>query len=621
MSRDSQKPPLNPESEKEQKGPAPRKDEDRAHGPGTGPSRPQEGHSQNREKDPAREAWIANFYTENHLAYEAFPREVASPEQLRFMVYTEPGQLYYPCSDRTFNAIINKTDSDWLIMNYVKVWDKVKPLVTSVIEDRFKREFLLNLLHIKFRHDTASLVMLPSRIEKRLLHIFIRVSEIDRPLSRKKEARNRKVHELLSSRAYKEALNDRQGLDLETDSPLDEIDLRINFLKLKRLFSLAFNLDKVLETEDLTTERLKRFMGTEVSGPGWEHLEEILRQWHKDHEWHYLLWKSPLAGSILIDLEVIKILVRFSVKVIISVKHAFYFDEISMADIMEDPFLTDHFKIAEVITERNISKNSLLDKLKSDKTIFVIDDGTQERFNPLLTSVTFARAFKEADEVIIRSPNDAWCISRSSFQYTRNMMLRDLDVSDRLVINFRPKHPKAVRFSEADLRAKAEALIYHLKMQKRKGKTIMFYSAIVGSIPGQLEMAKKILKVFVNYLRQKHKDVVIINPAEHFEPGMDADDLMYMWEIVQRSGLIDIWRFQTVDDIEKAFELMGQKVPPEWVGKDATYSTGCTKEMQIAREVQKEHPEMQIIGPSWEKFLRRKEYGVGKLYDRTLGDA
>jgi hypothetical protein len=99
---------------------------------------------------------------------------------------------------------------------------------------------------------------------------------------------------------------------------------------------------------------------------------------------------------------------------------------------------------------------------------------------------------------------------------------------------------------------------------------------------------------------------------------MDADDLMYMWEIVQRSGQIDIWRFQTWDDINRAFQILGRKVPPEWVGKDATFSTGCTKEMRIALEVQKQFPEMQIIGPSREKFMRRGEYGVGSMYDRCL---
>lgn len=91
-----------------------------------------------------------------------------------------------------------------------------------------------------------------------------------------------------------------------------------------------------------------------------------------------------------------------------------------------------------------------------------------------------------------------------------------------------------------------------------------------------------------------------------------------MWEKVQRSGLIDVWRFQTVADIEKSFELMGQKVPSFWTGKDSTYSTGCTKEMHIALDVQKTNPEMQIIGPSPDKFFRRREYGVGKFCDSAI---
>ncbi len=75
-----------------------------------------------------------------------------------------------------------------------------------------------------------------------------------------------------------------------------------------------------------------------------------------------------------------------------------------------------------------------------------------------------------------------------------------------------------------------------------------------------------------------------------------------------------------MEDIETSFRLLEREVPPEWLGKDATYSTGCTKEMNIALEVQKEHPEMQIIGPAKERFLRRSEYGIGKLYDRRFSD-
>jgi hypothetical protein len=122
----------------------------------------------------------------------------------------------------------------------------------------------------------------------------------------------------------------------------------------------------------------------------------------------------------------------------------------------------------------------------------------------------------------------------------------------------------------------------------------------------------------VDYLRSRLEQAFIINPAEHFEQGMDADDLMYMWERVQRSGLIDVWRFQTDADIERSFELMGQKVPPVWAGKDATYSTGCTKEMHIALDMQARYPEMQIIGPDRDKFFRRREYGVGKFCDAGI---
>ena len=177
-----------------------------------------------------------------------------------------------------------------------------------------------------------------------------------------------------------------------------------------------------------------------------------------------------------------------------------------------------------------------------------------------------------------------------------------------------------IKFSHEDLENKAQTIIDQMRKAKSQGMTVIFYSGIIGSIPGKIEMAKKIMSVSVNHLTEQSALTFIINPSEYYERGMDADDLMYMWEIVQRSGQIDIWRFQTYDDIVTAFQIMQKKIPPEWVGKDATYSTGCTKEMSIAVDVQLKHPEMQIIGPAKERFMRRKDYGVGKMYDRRLGD-
>jgi hypothetical protein len=186
-------------------------------------------------------------------------------------------------------------------------------------------------------------------------------------------------------------------------------------------------------------------------------------------------------------------------------------------------------------------------------------------------------------------------------------------------ISYKPRHLEAVKFAHADLEKKARRIIKQMREAKKKGMTVIFYSGIIGSIPGKINIAKKIMAVGIQHLKTQFAMTFIINPSEYFEPGMDADDLMYMWEIVQTSGLIDIWRFQTYDDISQAFQIMGEKVPPEWVGKDATFSTGCTIEMNIALEVQKQHPEMQIIGPAKGKFMRRQEYGVGKMYDRKFG--
>ena len=141
---------------------------------------------------------------------------------------------------------------------------------------------------------------------------------------------------------------------------------------------------------------------------------------------------------------------------------------------------------------------------------------------------------------------------------------------------------------------------------------------MIGSIPGETGTAIEIVRAFVDNLRKKMDNILIINPAEHFIEGMDGDDLMYMWEQVQRSGFIDVWRFQTVEDIEESFALLGRKVPPQWSGKDSTFSTGCTKEMRIALDVQAKNREMQIIGPDPRRFFRRGEYGVGKYFDASI---
>jgi hypothetical protein len=499
----------------------------------------------------------------------------------------------------------------------MEIWSRIERMVREVVKDEYKRKFLLSLLSIKFQHETTSKVLLPSRLEKRLLTIFTTISDIARPLAHCKEQENRKAAAFLERQDFQEAFNSLDGLDISDDTTLDDIDLQVHVLRLRRLLVLSTIREIWKDDEPPALSELKQYMNKPIMTEGWQWAHDWLRDIISGRRRPYVLWIGGRSGEIIFDIAIIRILMKLGIRVMLAVKHGFFYHRITYADLMEDPILEELLSGADFVGDPAISKNGLLKKLNSGSRLLVLSDGTSEQFNPLLTSVTFARAFKEADLVISRCPGNRECIN-NHFQFTRDLLSIVREDSGKVDIGRKPHHPGAIRFSESALRRKAEQLIREVKRQKEQGKTIMFYSAIVGSIPGQLEMAKKILNVFVEHLRSTLHDVVIINPGEHFEEGMDADDIMYMWEIFQRSGVIDIWRFQTMADIEEAFRLMGEKVPPEWSGKDATYSTGCTKEMEIAMDMQKKFPEMQLIGPPWEKFQRRKEYGVGKLYDRAL---
>jgi len=568
-------------------------------------------------QDPDRDAWLTNFFTENHISYEANADEVASPEQLKFIIHLEEGELYYPCSDALFKAILEKRADTMLISQYIGIWTRLEKLVRTVVTDSYKQHYLLSLLTNKYNHDTASKVRLPGRVEEGLLRIFTSISDIDRPLAAEREEENRRADAFLRSEAFEKAFNSPAGLDICSGSTLTDIDLQLHLLRLRRLLRLSTMRSIWCQDCQPDIESVQALMNKPLDTSEWSWIRNWLADVIAGKRRPCVLWVGCASGEIVFDIAILKMLMKIGIKVILAVKQDFYYRRVSFADLLEDPVLIALLEEADIIADPGISKNTLLRYLDSDNRLLVISDGTREPFNPLLTSVTYARAFKEANVVVYRNPGGRDTVS-NHFQFTRDIVSIIPTDDGELDILVKPHHPKAMRFSRATLRRMAEELIHTAEKEKESGKTVIFYSAIVGSIPGQLDTAKEILKVFVEYLRSSLDDVLIINPGEHFIEGMDADDIMYMWEIFQRSGVIDIWRFQTMDDIVKAFELMGKKVPPEWTGKDATYSTGCTKEMEIAVQVQKLYPEMQLIGPSYEKFQRRKEYGVGKLYDRTL---
>jgi hypothetical protein len=579
-------------------------------------------------RDPAADAWYTAFFLENHLDHYAYPDHVATEEQVRFMVYTEEDERYYPCSDRMFWTIMRREYPAFLKEKYEIVLSHILELVERQIENPWEKRYLKALIKTKYEHETRDGMMIPSRIEKRLLKIYLNRTQIEDPYLCEKAQRNAQACVVLHCQTFREALD---GVDdsvlLSSPVSLQQIKERVDYLKLRRLLALSVETG-LWETEDMSHYRERDFMrlfNRPLTGDGVQRLWDFLdvrrgSDVATSAKPKRILWLANEAGEIMVDLAVIRYLARLGHKIIIAFKDGPLFTKVDFVDAQEDITLSRELEGSLLIKKKDMGKNELVNTLKSDRSIMAISDGTRENLNLLLASTTFARVFKEVDGVISKGPEQRRRLFDTHFRFTQDIYSIAKDEKGLPSIWYKARHPAVIKFTHQDLEQKAQAIISKMEEAKKGGMTVVFYSGIIGSIPGKVAMAKKIMSTYVKLLKDQLAETFIINPSEYFEPGMDADDLMFMWEIVQRSGWIDIWRFQTYDDIVQAFGIMNTKVPPEWVGKDATFSTGCTKEMRIALDIQMEHPEMQIIGPSQEKFLRRKEYGIGKMYDRCLSE-
>jgi len=577
-------------------------------------------------KNPEDHAWYTSFFIENHLDYYAYPDHVASPEQIRFMVRLDEGERYYPCSDQIFDAIMNKNQSAFIQKQYHAVLQRILSLIEDQIEDQDQRNYLESLIITKFKHETRDELMIPSRLEKRLLKILFHRTQISDPFLKEKTDKNERAASVLTSDLFLRVLNRFDPTIINFDnSTLKGVKEHVESLELKRLLSVMVESSlwedgkaMEMEEEDFIQVMERKFIGNGVDAL-FTFLGLLRDQSGTTESPKKILWLVNESGEVMFDLAAIHYLTRIGHKVIIGLKSGPLYSKAEIQSALDDEILSGELEHALLIEERDLSKNELLKVLRSDSSIFIISDGTQEQLNLLLTSTTFARIFKEVDGIISRGNDQKSVFFDTQFQFTQNLFNIAAEGKDSVVISYKPRHKDFIKFSHRDLEKKAKTIIDRMDEARGRGETVIFYSGIIGSIPGKIEIAKKIMSVFIEHLKGQTSQVFIINPSEYYEPGMDADDLMYMWEIVQRSGLIDTWRFQTYHDIVDAFRLMETRVPSEWVGKDATYSTGCTKEMAIALEVQEKYPEMQIIGPTRERFMRRKDYGVGKMYDQRLG--
>ncbi len=560
-------------------------------------------------RDPGQEAWVQHFLIENNIDPSLSPGLVATPEQLRFMVALDADQVYVPCADSLFIQFYQGEVSPALHKEYEDAWQFIETLVEGSDLSPSVRQRVLRLCHYRFDLYVGSRMILPSRLIKRLVGIVLQQLSDPDPFRMKKQTANARMAQILDDPAY--TVHMQACPEVSCGESLVELRWQLDYIELERLFRVATlrslwagNLSPRNFAADLADPCPDAACLHDILGPETNPRKKIL-------------YIPDVSGGFMTDLLLVKSLVRQGHQVVLALKDAFYFQSPVLWDLQADPVLKAATDGVFVLDDDAVGKNQLLHLLREHRLV-IISDGTAEQMNLYRVSVTFTRTWKECDLVIAKGRRNAGVFLGTSHEFTRDILCFWRDAGGLFSMRCKPKSAAVRKFTESDITHMADAIIERMREARESGKSVMFYSAIIGSIPGQTRTAIKVVSVFVKYLRNKMDNTFIINPAEHFEEGLDGDDLMFMWERVQRSGYLDVWRFQTVDDIEVSFDLLGKKVPSAWIGKDSTFSTGCTKEMIIAMDVQRTHPELQIIGPAAEKFFRRREYGVGKYFDARI---
>jgi len=556
------------------------------------------------------DAWLYSMLMDNNIAYGMNPDIVASQEQMSFMVSLARNQVYLPCSDDTFKLLCRPTPPKELRNQYNRSWRIIMRLVRSFTPEGEKRRRILQFCRFRFNQYIAQHTLIPSRLVKRMTDLVLaQGNQLDDPWRHLRRISTRRQLEMLGEAPVRDNLAAMPEVAM-ADS-IATARRMLNYVELSRLLCLSAmsrpwidappSVESVRLAMDMTQEacaHLRQFFETSAGKSG------------------TVLFLCDADGGTVFDLSVANSLIRMGHKVIFAVKSGFFFYSPTLEDMELDPAITRMLGGGKVLHEPRLSKNELLRQLREHRLV-VIGDGTRERLNLYRVSVTFSRAWKEADLILGKGWRVADVLMGSSHQYTRDVVCYWYD-DHGFHIKLRRHAERAHKFSESDIAAQSASIIEGMREAREQGRTVMFYSCVIGSIPGETSTATELVRAFIDNLRKKMDNILIINPAEHFIEGMDGDDLMYMWEQVQRSGYIDVWRFQTVEDIEESFALLGRKVPPQWSGKDSTFSTGCTKEMRIALDVQSKNREMQIIGPDPQRFFRRGEYGVGKYFDASI---
>jgi hypothetical protein len=358
------------------------------------------------------------------------------------------------------------------------------------------------------------------------MRIFLNRTLIEDPCAEEKAQCNQRAIRVLNSTAFVLALNHVDSSDLgPSPKTLSGIKEFAEHLEIKRLISLS--LETSLWESDASKAYTKndylKLFNRKLTGNGVKPLLKFLGihaaiAATKQPRRKKILWLANEAGEVMVDLAIIRYLTKLGHKVILVLKARPLFTKACFADAQRDETLSTALGNTMQIADKNLGKNELVKTMLGENPIILLSDGTSEILNLMLTSTTFARIFKEVDGVICRGHDQKRRLFDTHFQFTRDIYNISGSPRGLVQISYKPKHRSSIKFSHAELDQKAKTIIEQMSRSKQKGMTVIFYSGIIGSIPGKIQIAKKIMALCIQNLKNQFAQTFIINPSEYFEP-------------------------------------------------------------------------------------------------------
>ena len=427
-------------------------------------------------RNPAMDAWLDHFLTENNLSYLLNPTLVATPEQLRFMVALEENQIYLPCSDAMFRLLLNEDFPEELKLSYRNVWIFVEALARESAVESYVRERVLAFLRHRFRIAEDEHILIPARLLKRLLSVVLSECGNPDPYSKVRREADQAAVDYLAGREVQKTLHCLPP-DLAQGRGLDDLRWALDKIELMRLLKMS-TWRRIWEGPAPDAEELAADFA--AACPTAAALKQMLGPGSRKK----ILYLPDTCGGVIFDLAIVRSLLRQGHQVVMAFKEGFNFHVPTLWDFEKNPALSAAAEGAFFLHDEACSKNDLLRVLREHRLV-IISDGTREQLNLCRVNVTFSRAWKECDIVIAKGKRNAEVLLGSSHLFTRDIISAYRTLEGEFVLRSNPRPPGCASTARVTLKPKPTALFEPCTKPSSRARASCFTAPLSAAFRGR----------------------------------------------------------------------------------------------------------------------------------------